>query len=212
MRRMTIPAIALAISLAPAALSAQTQPAPRGPRAEVRGPAVERIIAQREQLGLSQQQITELRRIQTQLEEKNRPLLEQLRTARENITPEQRAEMRQRMQQVTPEQRAQMQARRDSMRERMQHMTPEQREQMRERMRSLTPEQRAEMRPRAQRGNRPGMGPGMRGGVNAELQPVLEQIRTNTRAAAEQVHATLTAEQRQKLIELRPARRAPRGR
>lgn len=233
MRRMTIPAIALAISLVPGALAGQTPTQmPRG------GAGLERILEQREELGLSEQQVTELRRIQAELRQKNEPLLQQLRAARQemtpeqrqqmserrqqvrermqNMTPEQRQQMRERMQNMTPEQRQQMREQRQNARpgqgqqarQRMQNMTPEQRQQMRERMQNMTPEQRQQMRERMQN-ERPG--PAIRGGVPEELQPALEQVRANTRAAAERVHATLTQEQRQKLVELRAARRAPRG-
>jgi hypothetical protein len=40
-----------------------------------------------------------------------------------------------------------------------------------------------------------------------ELQPVLQQLRTNSQNALQQIRSTLTAEQQEKLRELRPAPR-----
>jgi DNA-binding MarR family transcriptional regulator len=205
MRRLTIPAITLAMTLAPAVLTAQT-PEQRGPRGPFGGAPVERIIQQREQLGLTDQQVTELRRIQTELQEKNRPLIAQIQAARPAVTPEQREQMRQRRQQ--PGARAALP---DSMRQRMQQMTPEQRAQMRERMQQMTPEQREQMREgMRQRPGRPATA--MPRSMPAELQPVMQQVRENTQEAARRVQAALTEEQRAKLRELRPARMQQRTR
>jgi hypothetical protein len=48
-------------------------------------------------------------------------------------------------------------------------------------------------------------------GIPAELHPVMEQLRANTDAARQQIEATLTAEQQQKLRELRPSPGRPAG-
>ena len=96
---------------------------------------------------------------------------------------------------------AQMTAAREKMRTERQQMTPEQREAMRERMQAerqqMTPEQRAQMR------QRPGAaraGAGMPEG----LEPVMEQLRTNSQSARDQIHAVLSAEQQEKLRATRP--------
>jgi hypothetical protein len=136
-------------------------------------------------------------------------------------TPEQRQQMRERMQARTPEQREQMRERmqartpeqREQMREGMQTMTPEQRQQMHERMQAMTPEQREAHRRemQARRGDpqaRPAQ-PGMRAEqrVPEELRPVMQQMRENTRAAAEEARAVLTSEQHERLRELAHQRR-----
>lgn len=190
MRRnvMVLGLAALAAAAAPAGIQAQT---PRGQEMRA-GLSIERIIEQRDQLGLTDQQVTELRRIAAELEQKNAPLLAQLRESR----VEMRADGPQRTE-----------AERDSMLDRMRRMSPEQRDSMRARMRPLTPEQRdslrAEMRSRMQeRGDRPDLSP--------ELRSAMEQVRSNTQAAMEQVRATLTPEQQQKLRELMPERGSQR--
>jgi hypothetical protein len=189
MRRLTIPAIALAMTLTPALLPAQT-PDQQRPR-QVGGAPVERIIQLREQLGLTDQQVTELRRIQTQLQEKNRPLREQIQAARPDrpaVTPEQREQMRARMQQLTPEQR-------DQMRERMQQMTPEQRDQMRERMQQMTPEQRDQMRQRRQ------AQPGARGIMPDSMRQRMQRATPEERAGMRERMQQLTPEQREQMRE-----------
>jgi Spy/CpxP family protein refolding chaperone len=126
------------------------------------------FLRMREELQLTPQQVAQLEAIGARLQEQNRPLMEQMRTARggdervarrgdaargQRMTPEQREQMRARMEQMTPEQRQQMHAQmremtpeqREQMRARMEQMTPEQRQQMHAQMREMTPEQRQQM-------------------------------------------------------------------
>lgn len=87
-------------------------------------------------------------------------------------------------------------------------LTPEQRERMRERMQNLTPEQREQMRQRMEQRRAEGARPGPMGRqIPEELRPVVEQLRQNNRAAAEQVRSVLTPEQRTRLQELMQQRR-----
>ncbi|MGH7465298.1 MAG: Spy/CpxP family protein refolding chaperone, partial [Longimicrobiales bacterium] len=206
MRRYTFPAMALVAMTAlalPAVAAAQTprpearRIGPPGRMAEHGMPAA-RILELREELGLTDAQVERIRGIQTELQAQNRPLLEQLsnarremRAAREQMTAEQREQMQQ--------QREQMQQRRAAMRDSMQaraELTPEQRDQMRAAM-----QQRREARQRPEFAGR------HRASIPDELRPVVEQLRTNTENAMQQVRSTLTAEQQEKLRELRPAQR-----
>jgi hypothetical protein len=75
-----------------------------------------------------------------------------------------------------------------------------QREQMRQRMGGMTPEQREQMRQRMGGAQR-GMTFGPRA-APAELQPVLRQIRENSRAALEEARAVLTPEQQEQVRSL----------
>jgi Spy/CpxP family protein refolding chaperone len=90
------------------------------------------------------------------------------------------------------------------MRARMENMTPEQREQMRARMENMTPEQREQMRARMQQR--------MQREVPAEMQPVLQQVRANSRVAMEEARAVLTAEQQARLSQLVAQRGHAQGR
>jgi Spy/CpxP family protein refolding chaperone len=190
-------ALAAALVAVPVALEAQTPPAPQAQEQTARrmGPApMERVLRLRAELGLTDAQVAQIQAIGQRLQEQNRPLVEQLRAAGvfpgAQLTPEQRERMRERMQNLTPEQREQM---RQRMEERRRNLTPEQREQMRQRME----QRRAE-------GARPGP---MGRQIPEELRPVVEQLRQNNRAAAEQVRSVLTPEQRTRLQELMQQRR-----
>jgi Spy/CpxP family protein refolding chaperone len=187
MRRIMVSIIALSIAALPASLAAQkpeTQRRPAAAGAGMGGNIGERIITQRDQLGLSVEQVAQIRRIQAQLEEQNRPLSEQVR-----------AEMASHRGQLTDEERAQMRTRHEQMRG-----------QMRERMQ----QNRGDVGER-QRGDGPFAG-GRGSTLSEEARAAMLQIRENTRQAAQQIHDTLTPEQEAKLRELRPAeRRGPAG-
>ena len=175
MLRGILPALALAGMTAltvPASGSAQVPQQERGRMGNQAGmgqpgeaPAA-RILELREELGLTNAQVEQIRGIQARLEQQNAPLLAQMTTAREKMRTER------------------------------QQMTAEQRQAMRERMQAerqqMTPEQRAQMR------QRPGAG------MPEELQPVMEQLRTNNQSAMDQVRAILSAEQQEKLRAARP--------
>lgn len=205
MRHHIFPAIVLSALTAltlPAAVDAQAHPPGHGRMGEHMrsGPGAmpaARIIELREELALTAEQVERISGIQEQLREQNTPLLEQLEAARQ--------EMQDGRRQLTDEERAQMQQRREAMRDSMRSrapMTAEQREQMRAQMQ----ERRANgMRAQSDSAGRPS--PGM----PDELRPVMEQLRANTAGAMQQIQATLTAEQQQKLRELRPSPRQPAG-
>ena len=235
MRRHTaaLALAALTAMMIPAAVDAQT---PRQGDRDAHagrmgaGQPAERILELRQELGLTEEQVAGITRIQAELRSKNEPLREQLAAARqamqtrhEQMTPEQRESMRAQMQarretmrdsmqarQRTPGMQARREAMRDSMQARRGQMTPEQRAQMRERMGAGMESRRdGAVRPRA--GQAAGMGMMM----PEELRPVMEQMRSNTETAMQQIRATLTAEQQAKLRELhaerRPAGRGARG-
>jgi Spy/CpxP family protein refolding chaperone len=207
-------ALAAALAVSPTALTAQAHGQHHG-SAEARGAEGRGYMFQRMQseLDLSPQQVDRLRAISTRLEQQNRPLMEQLRAAGvwsrgadkaaagerhgAKAARGQREQMRARMQDMTPEQREQMRAR-------MQNMTPEQREQMRARMQDVTPEQREQMRARMQQR--------MQREVPAEMQPVLQQVRENSRVAMEEARSVLTAEQQARLSQLVAQRGHAQGR
>jgi cytochrome c556 len=215
MRYHIFPAIALSALTAltlPVAADAQARPPGQGRMGEHMGsgpgtmPAA-RIIELREELGLTADQVERISGIQEQLRERNGPLLEQLAAARQEMQADRR--------QLTDEERAQMQERREAMRDSMRSrealpdsmrgrapMTAEQRQQMR-----------AQMQERRDQGMRARREGAMRSqtGIPAELHPVMEQLRANTDAARQQIEATLTAEQQQKLRELRPSPGRPAG-
>jgi hypothetical protein len=205
MRYHIFPAIALSALTAltlPVAADAQARPPGQGRMGEHMGsgpgtmPAA-RIIELREELGLTADQVERISGIQEQLRERNGPLLEQLAAARQEMQADRR--------QLTDEERAQMQERREAMRDSMRGrapMTAEQRQQMR-----------AQMQERRDQGMRARREGAMRSqtGIPAELRPVMEQLRANTDAARQQIEATLTAEQQQKLRELRPSPGRPAG-
>ncbi|HEX2168638.1 MAG TPA: Spy/CpxP family protein refolding chaperone [Longimicrobiales bacterium] len=206
MRRNTLTAISLAALTAltlPAAAAAQT-PRPEDGRMGQHGMArpghdpATRILALRQTLALTEAQIDQIGRVRATLEERNAPLLaqlsaarDQMRAERQQVTPEQREVRRAQMQ----ERREAMQERREAMRDSVERMTPEQREQMRTRMQ----ERAGKVRQRAGAAARPG--------ISDELRPVMEQLRSNTQEAMQQIQSVLTEEQRQKLQELRTAQR-----
>jgi hypothetical protein len=198
MRRIMIPVLALTLAAAPAAVEAQT--APRGERAQMAarmggmGNPAERVLRQREALGLTAAQVAQLEQLQAEFATRNAPLLEQLRAARPAAAERG---------QPTDEQRQQMRQRR----EQMAQMTPEQRQQLRDRMAQMTPEQRQQMR---RKGQAAGASPEARARMET-LRPVMTQLRQNHQDARQQVRAVLTAEQATRLQEL-AQRRDGRGR
>lgn len=214
MRYHIFPAIALSVLTAltlPVAVDAQAHPREHGRMGEPMrsGPGTARaarIIELREELGLTADQVERISSIEEQLREQNRPLLEQLAAARQ--------EMRAGRLQLTDEERAQLEQRREAMRDSMRSrealpdsvrgapMTAEQREQMRARMQERREHAKSARRNGAARPH---------AGMLAEVRPVMEQLRANTDAARQQIEATLTAEQQQKLRELRPAPGRPAG-
>ncbi|HSJ08118.1 MAG TPA: hypothetical protein VK936_15540 [Longimicrobiales bacterium] len=220
MRRVIFSILALTLALAPTVVEAQTPRAERGERGQFGmraggiGNPAERVLRQREALGLTAEQVSRLEQLQAQFRTQNEPLLEQVRAVRPAMGQgEVRERMRARMEAMTPEQRAQAEARRAEMQQRREQMaraTPEERQAMREQMRAemrerggqMTPEQRGVMRERMQgaRAN-----PEVRARMEA-LRPVVEQLRTNHAAQREQVQAVLTAEQIQRLQQMRPDR------
>jgi hypothetical protein len=166
-----------------------------------------RIIELREELGLTADQVERISGIEEQLREQNRPLLEQLAAARQEMRADRR--------QLTDEERVQLEQRRAAMRDSMRS-----RQALPDSMRGhapMTAEQRQEMRARMQERREHAMSARRNGaarphaGMPAELRPVMEQLRANTDAARQQIEATLTAEQQQKLRELRPSPGRPAG-
>lgn len=229
MRRNTGLLIAFFMIAAPAALSAQTRPArpgqPEAPALHERPvPGVEHadhILAYREELGLTTQQVTRIRGLRTQLIEQNRPLVDRLaQSAQQHVRPEQRVQQLQQQQQRgrVQQQLRQLQQRAQQQRQRTGQLSGEQRQQMqmqqrqdsmRTRMQALTEEQRQAARELArQRTQAPGRaGAGMSGQVADEATRArLEEMRTNTRQIVEQINDVLTPEQHAKLRELRPGR------
>lgn len=114
---MKIRSLALAVTLAaaPLPLLAQTTPAPDTPRREMRDGArmqhrpLERLMAQRERLGLSAEQVTRLEAVQERLRSRNAPLLEQVHQNRHGAEEEVRAilteEQRTRLRELRRDQR-----------------------------------------------------------------------------------------------------------
>jgi Spy/CpxP family protein refolding chaperone len=194
MNRILGAALFAAVAAAPAALEAQRPDARSAERGlHMAAPPAARALALRAELGLTADQVNRLEAIQQRAQAQNAPLLERLRASgfeaqRQPMTPEQREAHRQKMQ------------------ERQRATTPEQRQQMRERMQSMTPEQRGAHREqmRAERGQA-----GMRGerGVPQELRPVMQELRENHRAAAQEARAVLTPQQHDRLRELAAERR-----
>lgn len=180
MRRDILAALAVAVLVLPATADAQTPPERRG--ASEQRPRADRMGMP---AGDPAARILELR--------------DQL-----GLTEAQAAqigEIQARLQEQNAPLLEQLSAARDSMRTKAEQMTPEQREAMRERMRAARQDRSAGPR------QRPGSAQPTRPDMPAELRPVMEQLRTNTRNAAQQIRAVLTAEQQEKLRELRPARR-----
>lgn len=196
MRRTLMAAVAAAMMLIPAVAWAQR------PEGAFRGhDPIARLIEKRAELGLTDEQVSRLEEIRARLEERNRPLLEELRAARpaaEGEEAERWREARARWQSMTPEERerarAEMEARRAEMRARWERMTPEEREARRAEMRQRMEERRAVARER--------MG---------ALRPTLEQLRKNHEEAMDAVREVLTDEQEAKLRELHDEHRGERG-
>jgi hypothetical protein len=180
-RNSFVPFLAVALAVTPAAVLAQA--APHGAQAHPEGSAraygqtglIHALTRMQAELGLTTDQVARLEAIAHGLHERNAPLLAQLRAS--DAWPQ-----------------------REQMRQRMGGMTPEQREQMRQRMGGMTPEQREQMRQRMGGAQR-GMTFGPRA-APAELQPVLRQIRENSRAALEEARAVLTPEQQEQVRSL----------
>ncbi len=208
MRRIIISLFALGLAVAPASVTAEAQEAPRtGARRSMQRPdPVARIIAQRAELELTEDQVQRLEAIRSRLEEQNRPLLEQVhaqmgevrgqrranRLAPANgMMAERRAELRERWEQMTEEEREQHRNEmRERLRERRESMTEEEREALRQQMQ----ERRAEMRERME-----------------ALRPTMQQLRENQRQALAEVREVLTEEQQSKLREMREQRMKERG-
>jgi Spy/CpxP family protein refolding chaperone len=232
MRRAFIPVLALTLIAAPLALEAQTPGAQRGPfGAGIRAPGpvavnpaaanpAARVLEHREALGLSPGQVGQLQQLQAQIEQRNRPLIDQVRTARPLAD---RDQIRQRAAQMTPAQRAQMRAQMEARRDRMQNATPEQRAQhrtemeaRREQMRNATPEQREQMRAQMREGMQARRGAGGTAATRQPtpeqrermeaLRPVMQQLRESLQQARRDVLAVLTTEQHAKLRELQARR------
>jgi Spy/CpxP family protein refolding chaperone len=216
MRTLVRSALVLALVATPAIAEAQRPDAPgkRGaPGPHAMNPAAG-VLSHRAELGLSADQVARLEAIRAQLEERNRPLLQQLQAQRP--TPaEGRARPGQAAGQLTPEQRAEMRQRMEARRAEMQQLTPEQRAERREQMRQLTPEQRrARMEARRAEVERT-LTPEQRQRLEAHragmeqrreaIQPVMQQLRANQEQAREQTQQVLTAEQQARLQELRAA-------
>ncbi|HEU4829443.1 MAG TPA: hypothetical protein VFT04_09625 [Gemmatimonadales bacterium] len=78
---------------------------PRRAMHPMRGAPIQRLIAQRERLQLTDEQVSRLSAIQAQLAEANKPHLEALKSARSDTTARQRPEGRTERTPMTPEQR-----------------------------------------------------------------------------------------------------------
>jgi DNA repair exonuclease SbcCD ATPase subunit len=177
MRRMHGIILALSLVALPGALAAQTPDTARS-QAEARRERLDpigRLLAHREELGLTADQVKRLEEIQADLRERNRPLLERVEAAR--------AEWAERRQELRAESREEFRAQRrqrvEEARKRMEELRPtleqlreNQREALEEAEEVLTDEQkarlkelreqwRAELRERG-RAARPRPGPGMR--------------------------------------------------
>jgi acyl-CoA reductase-like NAD-dependent aldehyde dehydrogenase len=121
--------LAVALLLLPGYSLAQ-QPE-RAPGRDMRGGVAGAMLAQREALQLTADQVAKLEAIQKQQQEQfaaMRARLEQHRPEGAQLTPEERAARRAQVQQMTREQRAALRA---ELRERRAQMTPEQRQAMR---------------------------------------------------------------------------------
>jgi hypothetical protein len=227
MQRRIVTLIAFSLLAAPATSFAQVRPArpatpPRAVEARVlQVPGmeiVEHILANREELGLTEDQVTRIRTLRDAHIAQLRPVAEQLRGQR----PDSQANtMRDRMQQ----QRDRMQQRQDSMRTRtrtqqdtVRTRTRTQQDTVRTRTRTqdprttttrdttrtrpATPRDTTRARPTTPRTG------GLRAeaAISPEMREQMEQLRETNRKFVEQVNAVLTPAQRQKLSELRPRR------
>ena len=197
--------IAAALAAAPVAASAQTTPPPAGQREQVRegrgelrgprpgqagpGPSpVQGLLRQREQLGLTAQQVSRLEAIDRDLQARNAPLHQQLTAlmprrgeqGQDGARP--RGPRGERPEGARPQ--GERRARPDSAA----------RAQRRAERPQLTDAQRQQMRQRRE-----------------QAQPIVQQLRANTEQALTQARAVLTAEQQQKVQQRMDERRARQG-
>ncbi|HEX7120661.1 MAG TPA: Spy/CpxP family protein refolding chaperone [Longimicrobiales bacterium] len=181
MRRIHRTLVVLSLAVSPAALGAQTPEPVRGEDARrmIGHDPISRLLAERESLGLTADQVARLEAIRSRLEAENRPHRERLREARAEF----RAERRERLDALTPAQRDSLRerraARRAEVRERMEALRPTLR-QLRENRRAalaearavLTDEQRERLRElRAERAAERGDRPHRRGGRGPHGHP-----------------------------------------
>ena len=129
MRRITVTLIAFSLLAAPAAAFAQARPERPAPAQvrPLRAPGVQiadHVLAYREELGLTAQQVERIRTLRNQHMEQIRPVIEQLRAQRPELRNTQRAQQLR--------ERTRMQ--RDSMQSRLRSMSAEEREAMRQRL------------------------------------------------------------------------------
>jgi len=226
MRRLMIPIIAISIAVVPATIEAQrpNQAAGQRPAATARGQVadriadpIQRILDSRDELSLTSAQVTRIERVRTQLATQNRPLMVKVEAvlpegARMAGAPQMRERMRARQDSVgdlTEEQRRELRTKMDARRDSMRGNADTQRDRIRARADSMTPEQRAKLREKA--GDMRPERAGAMAGQMEEIRPLMEQIRDNTQKAMEQVEGVLTARQREKLRDLRPAAQPRRG-
>lgn len=171
--RISAAAFIAVLATTPAAVSGQT------PRAGE--PPLEMWTRAQTELGPTSEQVSRLEEIQRRLREQNRGLVEQLRAADAWAAPAAKS----------ADERLRLQQERQQMREQMQDATPEERQRMREQMQRMR-----EARPGAPRALRHARAQRQ---VPPELQPVVEQIRENSRSALEEAWAVLTPEQQELL-------------
>lgn len=167
--------LVLALLLAPAPLVAQERPHPEGHPRPMLAEAMERrgplaaLLRDREALGLTPAQVTQIEAIQQRLLERNRPLVEQLLRLRQSagdpprvrpqeMTPEQRQAWERRVEQARPIMRQIHENNRQAMQEVGTVLTEQQKQQIRERIRERESKVRERGGPR--RGHGP---PGARG-------------------------------------------------
>jgi hypothetical protein len=217
MRRMIIPALALALAAAPAMLEAQTprpdrpgmQRGAMGMRGQVMADPAARVLAQREALGLTAAQVSQLEQIRAQTGARNQPLRQQLQSA---MPAGNRQQARQRAADLTPEQRAQRRAEMEARRQQMQTASPEERQRMREQMRAERQARREEMRAQRQQQLTPEQRARQeerRAGLQQRmetLRPIMQQLQESNQQARREVEAVLTEEQKTRLRELQPQR------
>ena len=180
--RRTFGVLIAAALVAPVAASAQDQ----GMKHPMPGPGMhmEQLLKQRELLGLTAEQVTQLEQIHQQVEAKNRPLMDKLHAMRGDSMHGEHARAK-----MTDEQRAERREKMKAERQKRSEMTEEEREKRREEM-----EERREARHEAMEEKREEHRERME-----EARPLLEQMRANHREAMEAVKDVLTDEQEAKL-------------
>lgn len=152
MRRIHGIVLALSLVALPGGLAAQT-PDTAGSQAEARRERLDpigRLLAHREELGLTADQVKRLKEVQADLRERNRPLLERVEAARAEWA-ERRRELRPALEQLREN-------RREAQEEAEEVLTDEQKA----RLKDLREKWRAELRERG-RAARPRPRPGMQG-------------------------------------------------